>query len=189
MAQLAFIALLALFAVLSPIATSADPKTDLITVSSLSKDFSDVCEYLGPYIPLPYAKTDQLCATTGFRNSSDMCIVLRLIEQGLMNLLNGKDTYCSGSKQTPAATTSLQGRVPTSLSHHCMDVIVITSCHIWKMYTNTHLPFHCVCCSLPRCAPPVSFERPAAPAYHITQQPARLRGSLILLALEGAAQL
>lgn len=103
------ITVLALFLQLSAAVPSSTPKSDLLG-ASVTKDFTDVCNLLGPYIAIPDVQTDQLCATTGFTNDTDMGVLLNLVERGMMRLTEeSKGPFCSADKQSPSATTSLQG--------------------------------------------------------------------------------
>ena len=117
MAQRVFLVLL--LAIFLPALCSAGPsgsnKTDLLTLSSVSNTLDDACNALGPFVPIPYVKTDELCSTSGFDSDTDMCLLLGLVEKGLM-YISQKDTCstCFGGAQSTSASVSLSGEECTT---------------------------------------------------------------------------
>jgi hypothetical protein len=65
-------------------AAAAPGSSDLLSLASLAKDFGDICKVLGPYTPLPIVKPDAFCISAGFSTDTKMCVLLDMVEKGLM---------------------------------------------------------------------------------------------------------
>jgi cellulase/cellobiase CelA1 len=78
----------------------------------VSQETSEICKALGPYTPLPIVKPEAFCASSGFSTDKSMCVLLDLVEKGVMAASNdASGTTCSAAKQTLPPDTSVTGKV------------------------------------------------------------------------------
>lgn len=94
-----------------PATGAASAQAALPTPQSLPGDFATMCQLLGPFVPLPTVKPDQLCPTAGFNKDPLQCATVYAIEAGLVALsAEAPVGTCPGALQTPSANTSPSGK-------------------------------------------------------------------------------
>jgi hypothetical protein len=84
-----------------------------VTAAAGNLDFEGLCTILGPTEPVPGVDSHNLCATSGFINSTGSCGTLEITQRGLMKLSDEyKGRVCAAHKQSHAVSTSVTGACP-----------------------------------------------------------------------------